>query len=358
MRLLQLIVVCAAGAAGAQTLEEFEARFSVYAQDGRGWQSVDAAEGEPGSERATIVEPLMRALLRGGAWTHDGIIDVDIVTAASPDAVDAVSNASKVNTAIALDVTSTHEGGNSLRYGLHLEEPLRSFFLGGGARRGFAEENTVLAASALLTFDVFDLNRHDATEGGIVHRTSLNGNLSLRQILSPTTVLDAGYGFTLQLGTLQTTYNSVPLEGGGRGGERLPARRARHALSAAVEQLSPATRTAARASYRFYVDDFGLTAHTAQLWLAQRARGWLLLRAGYRHHVQSGVDFWGEQFTDEPMTPRTSDSDLARFVSRQIDLQLGVDTAGWSLVGACARYWRDNDLQSTIVSVAWSQRFP
>jgi hypothetical protein len=355
MRLQQLIaaaglLVAAATTPRAQTLEAFDARLSLFAQDGSGRQSAD------GSEQATIVEPIVRALLRTGEVTHDAVLDVDVVSAASPDAVDAMSSASRVNVSIGLDVTSRFPTGGALRWGAHVEEPLRSLFLGGGLSRGFAEDNTVLAVSALATWDFFDLNRHDATVGGIVTRATLNANATLRQILSPTTRGELSYGYTLQSGVLETTFNSVPLDDGGRGAEVLPRRRGRHALAAALAQMLPATRSVARASYRFYADDFGLVAHTAELRLVQRLGGALRLGGGYRHHHQSGVDFYADRFARGAPGPRTADSDLARFTARQLDVEL-TWLRGAEVGVSCARYWRDNGLTSLIVALDWSQRF-
>lgn len=372
MRLLQLslvLVTTMGGAARAQlAVDSVEARVGIFDQDGEGYQSKDGPREGPGSEAATVVEPILRVVLRDGeTWTHDAVVDVDVVSAASPDAVDAVSTASRVNTAVGLDVTSSHmPSGVSLRYGAHIEEPLRSFFLGAGYVRGFAEENTVLTASLRATLDLPDLDRHDASEGDVLHREGLNVNLGVSQIVSPTTRVDAGYGLTLQSGTLQTTYNSVPVSNGTRAGELFPRRRARHAFTAGVAQIVPATHTTGKASYRFYIDDFGLRAHTVQLWLYQRLGPWLTARLGYRHHDQTGADFYAEVFSPEQlMSPHTSDSDLAPLISRHLEAQLvfdaersGIGWLGRSLVDvSVARYARDNGLESMIVSIGWGKRF-
>lgn len=369
MRLLQLMVLGAAATAAADPqLDTFEVQLGVFDQDGRGYQAKGAPAGRPGSEAATIVEPILRVVLRDGdAWTHDAVVDVDVVTAASPDAVDTVSSASRVNTAVGVDVTSRHlPSGVALRYGAHIEEPLRSFSLGAAYARGFAEENTQLSASLRATLDLPDLDRYDASEGDVLHRETLNANLGVSQIVSPTTRVDAGYGVTVQVGTLQTTWNSVPLMGGGRVGELFPHRRVRHAFTAGVAQIVPPTGTTGRASYRFYVDDFGLSAHTLQLWLYQRLGPWLSVRAGYRYHTQSGVDFYTELApADIDMAPRTADSDLAPLTSRHVEgkVRLDAERAGLTWLGrsvidlSLSRYSRDNGLSSMMVLLGWGRRF-
>ena len=179
------------------------------------------------------------------------------------------------------------------------------------------------------TFDLFDFVTTRGGFRGLRHKVSLNSNLSFSQILSPTTLFDASYGITYQNGTLQTTYNSIDLSGTDERGEELfPTERVRQALSARISQHIPQTHSTIKASYRYYFEDenFGLTAHTAELQGFQYLNRWLYARGSYRYYTQSGVDFFATEF---PVglaedTSRTSDSDLAPFSANEYGLKLVV----------------------------------
>jgi hypothetical protein len=325
----------------AWKLEEMRLRFSVFGQRGRGFQSIadlptDPVTGDvvkgPGKEDALILQPMALFGLRQNEKVyHEIIIPLDIISGASVDALDAISTASRINEAGAIDVVTTYkidkQSVADFRYGVHIEEPLRSWFLGTGLTRSFADDNATLGVNVNSTFDLFDFVTTRGGFRGLRHKVSLNSNLNFSQILSPTTLFDASYGVTYQNGTLQTTYNSIDLSGtDDRGEERFPTERIRQALSARISQHIPQTHSTIKASYRYYFEDqnFGLTAHTAELQAFQYVNRWMYLRGSYRYYTQSGVNFFATEF---PLglgedTPRTSDSDLAPFQANDYGLKL------------------------------------
>jgi hypothetical protein len=360
--------MAAAGPAAAQTIDGFELRTALFEQFGRGFQSRAGDPGQPGSERTTIWEPLFHLGVRDGAWTHDASLIVDVVSAASPDALDAISTASAVNEAATLDVTSTvqTDAGDrwSVRYGGHVEEPFRSVFLGGGWAHDLAEKNATVSLTGLVIGDVFDDIDFDGRRHGTDTRATMTLNASASQILSPTTLVDASYGLTYQRGTLETTWNSVPLPGDMRGSEIFPGPRLRHALSARIAQHIPDTGSTLKASYRFYVDNYGLVAHTVEVLAYQYIVPWLYVRGSYRYYVQNGVDFYGEMFAFDAH-PRTSDSDLAPFHAHEWGAKLVVlaerspiELLRRSTIDASFfRYVRSNDLDVSMFVLSFGMRF-
>ena len=376
---LLLALVAAAAPAAAQDVtsgdvgpkvEEMEMRSAFFDQTGHGYQSVAGPAQGPGKEDALIFEPLFHLKIRQDAhWTHTVDITVDIVSNASIDAIDAMSTASAVNEAATLDVSSAYKDGDhtlTARYGGHLEEPFRSVFVGGDWTVSLADDNAAIGVSGMATFDFFDHVDRLGSQLGLETRQTLNGNLSARQLLSPTTVVDATYGFTLQTGTLQTTYNSVPLAGGGRADEIFPGRRVRHAFAARIAQHIPLTRSTIKAAYRYYLDNYQLTAHTAEGMFYQYLTDWLYLRASYRYHWQSGVDFFADSFAPSAKPgPETSDSDLAPFTAHEIGLKLVLlaERSPWvglkrSFIEASFyRYFRSNDLDVNWLAIAFGRRF-
>ncbi len=367
------LALAAPATASAQTLEAFEWRTVLFAQEGRGFQSLAGADGaaaEPGDQHAIIIEPLLWARLRtSDTLVHEAAIEIDVVSAASPDAIDATTSASRLNEAITVDVqhrwSRTPSEELTGRWGFHIEEPLRSFSAGGGYSRKLADDNFTIGTSALLSFDSFDAYGPYGDRPGLRQRWSVNGNASASQVLSPTTILDLGYGLTFQRGVLETTWNAVPTDDGMVAREELPPSRLRQAATVKLSQHVLRTRSTLKASYRYYRDDFELDAHTVQLYGYQYLRPWLYTRLGWRVHRQDGVGFYQDVFPPAPTGSRTSDSDLAPFTSNELTLKLALlaDRAPFRSLGratvdaAFGRYFRSNDLSITWGSVSLGYKF-
>jgi hypothetical protein len=367
---------------------EMRYRLAFFYQDGHGLQSQAGEEQNTkapitarGSERAYIVEPLTMLKVRQSKHvTHEVYLPVDIVTAASPDALDVVATASQTNEAFAADFTSTYSPNAlsdfAFRYGVHIEEPLRSFDAGPSLTFHLFEDNTVLNFSAYVVADGFDPLSPTGHDDGFTARSTFNGNVSLTQVLSPTTVLDASVGLTEQWGTLAQSWNSViayrapdatkgkPIR---RISERFPDSRNRNAFSVRLSQFVPATRTTVKGSYRFYFDENHVVAHTGEIELYQYLVPWLYLRLHGRLHTQSAIDFWVPYLVDpfKSDTPRTSDSDLEALSARELGAKLvllrdrapGALRASDSFDIGYFRYWRSNDLTDDYVSFGYEKRF-
>jgi hypothetical protein len=358
-------------------IDEFRVRFSHFEQWGRGWQSQAGAPNQPGSEEATIEQPQAEILAHQGPRLRHRIwVPLDIITAASPDAlddlrdptgkvIDTVSSASRQNEAGSLDILSTYQvdprTSLSVHGGFHLEEHFRSWELGGGATRSFADDNATLAFSINQIIDWFDRFDIHGNRLARAYRSTTNGNLGLTQLLSPDTILSLNYGVTLQSGELGNTWNSVPMGHNMVAGEILPKFRQRHAFVGRLAEYLP-WKGALKFFYRFYVDDWGLTAHTAEVELYQRLASWLYLRGNYRFHWQSGVDFWTD--LGQPNNNlRTADSDLQKFTAQTLGILAAVDVRfvkrlrDLHLDFGYERYFRSNSLTANIYTCSVGFRF-
>jgi hypothetical protein len=349
-------------------IDSVRVRFTHYDQDGHGYQSQAGGPPQgPGSERVIVEQPQVEVIAQQGArLTHRLWIPIDIITAASPDAVDVVSTASRVNEAGSLDLTTTYHGDHQLdvfvRAGFHVEEPFRSWNLGAGVARALADGNAVITASINQFTDWLDRFTITGFREGTAWRSSTNGNLSLTQLLSPTTVAHLNYGFTVQTGELGNTWNAVPLAGGGRGGELLPTLRQRHALVGRLAQYLP-WEGALKLFYRFYADDWGIVAHTVEVELLQRIPPFFVLRGNYRLHVQSGADFFTIAAPPDAKL-RVADSDLAPFVAHSFGFKLSADLRFARRLlrelhtdFGYERYARSNDLHVNVYTCALGFRF-
>lgn len=373
------------------TVERVQAKLTFYDQYGRGYQSKAGPPEGPGSERLQVAQPMGMITLRqrNPAISHTITGVFDMVSSASADALDAVSSASRYNEAGTLDATTSIETSErdtlSLRYGIHIEEHWRTGFGGLGYSGSFNEENTVVSASINVIVDYFDDLHPRGWNDAQTYRFALNDNLSLVQVLSPTTIAMLSYGVTLQQGTLENGWNSIYVADAqtygcfdtpdqsadydcpNRRRENLPRRRIRHAAAAQLAQHLPRTRTTLKARYRHYRDDFSLRAHTVDSWVYQWLGRRAYLRLGYRYHRQRGNAFWRRSVVEATPTDSfyTADSDLAAFASHQPSIkgvfylrppQAGSGGAQAIDVGY-ARYFRTNDLHVNVFSLGYAQSF-
>lgn len=374
-RALLALLVCAlwpGSLARAQaddwTFERFGYRFGLFEQDGRGIQSRAGLDSSmPGRESVWVFQNILDFRVRQDRdAVHSVAIPVDVVSAASTDALDAVSTASRETEAATVDWLSSVRDGPRTTYQVrlrpHVEEHWLSFGAGGAVAHSFAEDNATFTAGFELRMDNFQeigpAGHYTGDYDGV--RVAASVNTGISQLLSPTTIVSAGYSFTAQFGVLETTYNSIPYGQGSRIAERLPRTRGRHALSGELRQAIMETHTFLSADYRFYVDSFGAWAHTARGVVTQEL-GDLWIRAHYRFHYQDAVDFWMPTVPADFPTwrPRTADSDLATFHAQEISVNVrwfferrGALTFRSSFLQVgYLYYWRSNDLRTHLATV-------
>lgn len=303
-------------------VESIAARFAHFDQDGAGFQSRAGPPGGPGSERLRVEQPQLEVIAKqGDKLTHRLWVPVDVVTAASPDAIDAVTTASKVNEAAGVDWTATYAVDRthsvSVRNGFHAEEPFRSWNVGLAGSLSLADDNATLSATLDQTFDWFERYELDGELDGGEGRSTTDLDVGLTQLLSSTTVAHLDYDVSLQRGELGNTWSTVPLAVSAVPGaptspalvpELLPRRRWRHAISGRIAQWLP-WNGAAQVAYRLYLDDWGVTAHTLELELHQRLSRFSRVLFRYRAHAQDGAAFFMVR-APAGRSPRTADSDL------------------------------------------------
>lgn len=380
-------------AAPRARIEATRVRMTFYDQYGRGYQSKAGPPEGPGDERLMVWQPAASVTIRqrDRRFSHVVGVSADIVTAASPDALDAVSSASRWNEAVTVTTTSQVEprgdtGRWAVSYGIHVEEHWRTALGGLGYTRSLWEGMTTLATNVNVIVDNFDDLHPRGWNEKQAYRLTLNHNVSWAQVLSETTLMALDYGLTFQQGTIENGWNSVYVDGApsygcpddagqlpeydceNRRRENLPRTRTRHAFAAALLQHVPRTRSSLRLRYRHYRDDFQLRAHTASLhvyqWLVPRR---VYLRLGYRLHHQTGVGYYTQaisvDFPEEGYA--TADSDLAPFWAHEGSAKLVVylrplhstTRATRAVDLGYTRYQRSNDLVMNVFSVGFNQGF-
>ncbi len=343
-------------------IDRFGARLSILNQTGRGYQSQASPDAEGrGSEYVFIANPVLYThLTQRDGVQHDVYLPIDILTSASTDALDAVSTASRDNESFTLDVTTTIDDGPDsrllLHWGGHIEEELKSITAGLGTSLDFADDNATLLLAFDSLIDIFDPVQWNGVDLGLTQRLTLSLNAVLTQLLSETTTLTVSYGLTGQIGHIHTPWNSVAREDSARRtGDYFPPSRLRQAATVRLSQAIPDTRTFLNAAYRFYLDDYGVVAHSAEALATQYVSDDVWLRAQYRYHTQGAPYFFMTSFPASAWIRdyRTGDSDLAALDLHEVggSLRYFYDrhgqpsaTSGWVELGY-TYYGRSNSLE-------------
>jgi hypothetical protein len=348
-------------------IESIMTRISGFDQFGHGWQAQGGpTPTAPGSERATILEPQAEIdATQGARLKHRIWVPVDIVSNASPHAIDVLSSASRHVESGSIDWAATYQASPvsdaTILGGIHLENPFRSWQGGLAGSRAFADGDTVVSVDVLEVFDWFDRFDIHGTRHGRAERSSATASLGITQILTPTTIVNLNYGVTVQRGEMGNTWNSVSLATGERGPELLPDERVRHAVVARAAQFLP-WNGALHVSHRFYADDWGLSAHSTEAELMQRISPFVYVGALYRFHTQTGVTFF-TKLADPSAGLRTADSDLAPLDSQTVGGKVVVDVPADPPIRTLHfefgydRYVRTNDLHINVVTCATGYRF-
>ena len=267
-----------------------------------------------------VMQPMMDANFSVGEnGRADGHFLVDAISSASIAA--GASGASFTETRLEGGLGYSHQIGDVTLAGngRYSKEPdYESVFASLRGQIELYDENTVLE---------FGLSRgHDeitnGSQQGIAEPISgtLNttlGSLRVSQLLSPKVSGAIVYDAILAEGFLQNAYRSVAA-GGTLQRERVPEKRLRHAIAANTKAYLESTNSILDFRYRFYIDDWGIVAHTPELRLIQPVLKSVFAQLRYRFHKQSRAYFYKDTYnsSDPAIEPfLTNDPKLSAFTT-------------------------------------------
>ena len=158
-------------------------------------------------------------------------------------------------------------------------------------------------------------------------RNSYNASFSLAQVINKRMQLSLLLDLAYQSGQLGTLYQRVYFTDHSVHVEQLPAQRFK--IPAGIRFNYFATdRILLRSFYRFYTDDWGITAHTAELEVPYKLTPFLSLSPFYRFYTQTAADYFaGYQQHGPEDAFYTSDYDLSKFNSHLAGLNLRFNSA-------------------------------
>ena len=214
----------------------------------------------------------------------------------------------------------------SVRGGFSSEYDYLSFSAGIGWGKSWNEGNTSLQLTAQAFFDRWDLiypielRFPDPPTVATDQRRSYNGQVFFGQILNPRLQLGISAEIILMDGLLSTPFHRVFFQNGGLDIERLPGNRLKIPASIRLNWFA-ADNVILRSWYRFYYDDFGIRAHTAEVEVPFKLGLNWVLGPFYRYHTQTASDYFAP-FRAHPAAAAfyTSDFDLSALDSHKIGL--------------------------------------
>ncbi len=340
----------------AQTIEEgsldVDILVSYYDQDG----DHSPVTGGIGTENLQVISPVLKLGWRASdAWTFSADLGIDQMSSAS------IGNIQMELSSASIPASDTRTFGNlhaerkfgnqtlGLTLGAATEYDYESVSYGLDWSMEMNDANTAVTAAVRRYDDAIDLVGIDGhgSRGpgrprmqGKGDRTTSDLYLSLSQTLSKSTTGVIELFFSQQEGYLSTPFHEVILSpddmypGGVHIVESLPGSRDRQSISFRVNHAF-SNSIVQRVSYRYYDDDWGITAHSVELETHFRLPGeramWVY--PIIRYHTQTAADYFGLPGTfagDEPYM--TSDWDLGETTSQKFGL-------GWTVTSLPRQDW-------------------
>ena len=355
---------------------------SYYHQDGNN----SAVTGGIGSEKLddfgnSIDLQLSRFDKKNNKHTFGVELGIDVYSSASSDKIDptTISSASSKDVRISPSLNYLKENAkNNTALGGGVSFSQEFDYTSIGANVLFAkttkDKNREFSAKASVFLDTWSVIlpvelRNIETDfkykqGDNAPRNSYNLALGLSQVvnqrLQVSILTDIGY----QTGLLGTAYQRVYFGDNGNNAysEKLPDNRFKLPVGLRANYFL-GDKFILRSFYRFYIDSWNLTAHTAELEIPYKITPFVSIAPFYRFYSQSGVDYfkpYKEHLLSDNSEFYTSDYDLSKFTSHLFGLNFRMVSAN-GLMGVkklnvvelrYSYYNRSTDLTSHLITLA------
>lgn len=309
-------------------IEEINLVSSYYKQDGNN----SAVTGGVGSEELTdlsntIDVKLLKYGKTGIKHTFDIEAGIDHYTSASSDKIDlqANSSASSADNRFYPSLTymrENEEKGNTFGIGLSSSSEFDYQSFGGNISysKKTKDKNGEFTAKFQAYLDQVKMIlpvelRTPTAPSGTESRNTFAGTLSYSQIINQNLQIMFMADVITQSGYLSLPFHRVYFNDGTVHQENLPDTRLKIPLAVRASYFL-GDNVIIRAYYRYYSDDWKLTAHTADLEVPVKLSPFFSLSPFYRYYTQSAVKYfnaYGAHTSAEEFY--TSNYDLSRFNS-------------------------------------------
>ncbi len=316
------------------TIDEVNFVTSYYAQDGNN----AAVTGGVGSEQLTdFANQLDIRLIKKGKNGKEHYINasigIDHYSSASSDKIDptTISSASSADTRVYPKLGWTINNPNTgWRTGVMAsfsnEFDYTSFGLGLNVAKTSLDKNREISLGLQGYFDTWrailpvelrppGMQVDDDDAYTIEPRNSFSGSLTYSQILTKRLQIALMVDGIYQQGLLATRFHRVYFNDGSLQAENLPDTRFKVPIGMRLHYFI-GNNIILRTYYRFYNDNWGLTAHTMSIELPVKINPYLSVSPNYRFNTQSGLKYFAPYGVHSPTEQYfTSDYDLSNFSS-------------------------------------------
>jgi hypothetical protein len=192
-----------------------------------------------------------------------------------------------------------------------------------------------------------DLTPTDAlTFGRVQHaeRYSVSASLGITQVLNRNAVIQSGVSVTRHSGFLSDPYKQVWIDREVLNDSR-PDKRTMFAWTTKFRQFLQRSKAALTLDYRFFRDDWKITAHTLETaWRQPLGEGWEIAPS-IRYYTQKSPGFYAPWFIERPGDGLwSSDYRLATFGALSYRLNINFRQERWSLSAGAEYYNSDESL--------------
>jgi hypothetical protein len=364
------------------TLDEINFVNSYYHQNGNN----SAVTGGIGTQFLNDYANDIEVTLTGYTKHHkkkDLDIDfgIDYYTSASSDKIDpsTISSASSHDLHIFPTVTRTitnEQNGNKsiLDASFSTESDYLSAGFGGGFAKQSKDKSRELEAKANIYLDqvriILPVELRTLETGGLPgaynfhdypwkHRNTFTTSFTLSQIINERLqvlfLLDAAY----QQGFLSLPFHRIYFNNGSEGTELLPSTRSKLPIGVRANYFLD-DKIVIRSFYRFYIDDWGLNAHTADIETAIKFTPFFSIAPFYRYYTQNSIN-WFAPYKEHSVTDKyySSDYDLSAFRSYFFGAGFRITPPDgvfgkkhWSMLELrYGHYYKNIDFHSDIISI-------
>ncbi len=363
-------------------LEEINFVSSYYKQDGNN----SAVTGGTGTEKLTDFSnnfevKLIKYDKRNRKVSLEASLGVDYYTSASSDKINpySISSASSRDLRIYPSITRTvtnEQKGSSLSTVLSYshESDYVSYGLGAGITKKSKDNNSEFSARAQLYLDrveiILPFELRTPATGGYPgapnqydyphkQRNTFGVAFTFSKIINQRLQLMWLMDLTYQKGFLSLPFHRIYFKDNRLTTELLPSARFKIPVGMKANYFL-GDRIVLRSFYRFYKDDWGLNAHTADLEASFKATPFFSISPFYRFYHQSAIDFFaGYRQHVQSESYYSSNHDLSAFTSHFFGTGLRFaprkglfGKQHWNMIELrYGHYKRSNGLSADIMSV-------
>jgi hypothetical protein len=347
---------------------------SYYKQDGNHSPVTGGIGTQKLSDFATTIEIKLNKYDKKNRKHELGFeLGVDNYTSASSDQIDPHTVSSESHSDLRVYPTlsygiSNELTGNAVNFNASFsnEFDYNSIGAGIGFTKTSKDKNTDFSVKAQAYLDNLtliypvELRVGGRKDNGTTGRNSFSGSFSFSQVVNTRLQLALVMDLIYQSGYLGTPFHRIYFKNGTEGIEKLPSSRFKIPIGMRLNYFL-SDKFILRSYYRYYHDDWGLKAHTAQIELPIKITPFISVSPFYRYYNQGAVKYYapylGHAATEQFYT---TDDDLSKFNSNSegVGLRLAKPEGvfGFKKLNTLdlryAHYNRNDGLNSNIITLA------